>query len=37
MSERSTHGENGLYDICITVNDREIRGKVKAETSLLDI
>ena len=36
MSERSTHGENGLYDICITVNDREIRGKVKAETSLLD-
>ena len=28
--------ENGLYELCITVNDREIRGKVRAETSLLD-
>ena len=25
-----------VYDICVTVNDREIIGKVKAETSLLD-
>ncbi len=25
-----------LYDICITVNDREIKARVKAETSLLD-
>ena len=33
MSEPNT---DGVYDICITVNDREIRGKVKAETSLLD-
>jgi carbon-monoxide dehydrogenase small subunit len=33
MSERD---DNGLYDICIKVNDRELRGKVKAETSLLD-
>jgi len=36
MSEPSGHNENLLYDICITVNDREIRGKVRAETSLLD-
>ncbi len=25
-----------LYDICVTVNDREVRGRVRAETSLLD-
>lgn len=25
-----------LYDICLTVNDREVRGRVQAETSLLD-
>jgi carbon-monoxide dehydrogenase small subunit len=24
------------YDICVTVNDREVRGGVQAETSLLD-
>jgi carbon-monoxide dehydrogenase small subunit len=25
-----------LYDICLTVNDREVRGRIKAETTLLD-
>jgi carbon-monoxide dehydrogenase small subunit len=25
-----------LYGICVTINDREVRGQVKAETSLLD-
>jgi carbon-monoxide dehydrogenase small subunit len=25
-----------LYDICVTINDREVRGQVKAETCLLD-
>jgi carbon-monoxide dehydrogenase small subunit len=27
---------NELYDICLTVNDREVRGRIKAETTLLD-
>ncbi|UCF97982.1 MAG: (2Fe-2S)-binding protein [Spirochaetaceae bacterium] len=33
MSEQN---DKGVYDIRITVNDREITGRVKAETSLLD-
>ena len=32
----NARNKNLLYDICITVNDREIRGTVRAETSLLD-
>jgi len=28
--------EAELYELCVTVNDREVRGRVRAETSLLD-